>query len=229
MGREPTRRRYLRDGRAPVRVALADDSAIVRDGLARVLGDVGFEICGSAQDADELLRLVEHERPDAVIVDIRMPPSHTDEGIVAATEIRNRFPEVGVLVLSQHVETEYALRLLQDRRGRCGYLLQDRVTRIGELTEAIARIVRGEIVVDPELVHRLMSRNASPVRELTPREREVLALMAEGFTDRGIAARLWVTQKTVETHAVHIFRKLDLPEGASYNRRVHAVLAYLRA
>jgi DNA-binding NarL/FixJ family response regulator len=212
-----------------VRIAIADDSAIVREGLARVLGDAGMEVCGSVQDATELLHVVEQERPDVAIADIRMPPTHKDEGIVAATEIRTRFPEVGVLVLSQHVETEYALRLLEGRQGRCGYLLKDRVTRIDELTDAILRVGRGEVVVDPELVRRLMNRGHSPVRELTPREREVLALMAEGLTDRGIAQRLWVTQKTVETHVVHIFRKLDLPEGATYNRRVHAVLAFLRA
>jgi DNA-binding NarL/FixJ family response regulator len=212
-----------------VRIAVADDSAIVREGLARVLLDAGMQVCGAAQDADELLRIVEQEQPDVALVDIRMPPTRTDEGIVAAAEIRNRFPEVGVLVLSQHVETDYALRLLEERQGRCGYLLKDRITRIEELTEAIQRVARGEVVVDPELVEQLMSRGRSPVRELTAREREVLALMAEGLTDRGIAERLWVTQKTVETHAVHIFRKLDLPEGASYNRRVHAVLAFLRA
>jgi DNA-binding NarL/FixJ family response regulator len=212
-----------------VRIAVADDSAIVREGLARVLLDAGMQVCGAAQDADELLRIVEQEQPDVALVDIRMPPSRTDEGIVAAAEIRNRFPEVGVRVLSQHVETDYALRLLEERQGRCGYLLKDRITRIEELTEAIQRVARGEVVVDPELVEQLMSRGRSPVRELTAREREVLALMAEGLTDRGIAERLWVTQKTVETHAVHIFRKLDLPEGASYNRRVHAVLAFLRA
>jgi DNA-binding NarL/FixJ family response regulator len=212
-----------------VRVAIADDSAIVREGLARVLGDALMEICGSAEDADQLLLLVEQERPDVAIVDIRMPPTRTDEGIVAANEIRNRFPEVGVLVLSQHVETDFAIRLLEGRQGRCGYLLKDRITRIAELTDAIQRVARGEVVVDPELVERLMDRGSrSPVRELTPREREVLALMAEGLTDRGIAERLWLTQKTVETHVVHIFRKLDLPEGASYNRRVHAVLAFLR-
>jgi DNA-binding NarL/FixJ family response regulator len=155
--------------------------------------------------------------------------SPSGEGIVAATEIRKRFPEIGALVLSQHVETDYALQLLENKEGRCGYLLKDRVTRVDELTEAIRRVAAGEVVVDPELVERLMNRVSSPVGALTPREREVLALMAEGLTDRGIAERLWLTQKTVETHVVHIFRKLDLPEGASYNRRVHAVLSFLRA
>jgi DNA-binding NarL/FixJ family response regulator len=212
-----------------VRVAVADDSAIIREGLVRVLGEAGMEVCGTAQDAEELLRLVEQEQPHVAVVDIRMPPTRTDEGIVAATEIRTRFPEVGVLVLSQHAESDYALRLLEGKQGHCGYLLKDRVTRIDELTDAIRRVARGEVVVDPELVERLMNRRSMSVRELTGREREVLALMAEGLTDRGIAERLWVTQKTVETHIVHIFRKLDLPEGASYNRRVHAVLAFLRA
>jgi DNA-binding NarL/FixJ family response regulator len=212
-----------------VRVAIADDSAIVREGLTRVLAEAGMEVCGSAEDPDGLLRLVERAQPDVAVVDIRMPPTRTDEGIVAARQIRNRFPDVSVLVLSQHVETDYALRLLEDREGRCGYLLKDRVTRIDELTEAIRRVARGEAVVDPELVGRLLERDRSPIQELTPRERQVLALMAEGLTDRGIAERLWLTQKTVETHVVHIFRKLDLPEGAAYNRRVHAVLEYLRA
>ena len=194
-----------------------------------MLGDVGIEMCGAVEDADELLLVVERERPDIAVVDIRMPPTHTDEGLVAAAEIRQRFPNVGVLVLSQHVETDYALRLLEGKEGRCGYLLKDRVTRVGELTDALRRVAAGEIVVDPELVERLMARAGSPVGTLTPREREVLALMAEGLTDRGIAERLWLTPKTVETHVVHIFRKLHLPEGASYNRRVHAVLAFLRA
>ena len=212
-----------------MRIVVADDSAIVRDGLTRMLSDVGMEMCGVVEDAEQLLLLVEHERPDLAIVDIRMPPTHTDEGLVAAAEIRKRFPQVGVLVLSQHIETEYALRLLEGKEGRCGYLLKDRVTRVDELTDAIRRVAAGDIVVDPELVESLMTRAGSPVDTLTPREREVLALMAEGLTDRGIAQRLWLTPKTVETHVVHIFRKLDLPEGASYNRRVNAVLAFLRA
>ena len=211
-----------------MRIAIADDSAIVREGLTRMLSDVGMEICGAVGDAAQLLQLIERERPAVAIVDIRMPPTHTDEGLVAADEIRTRFPDVGVLVLSQHIETDYALRLLKGTEGRCGYLLKDRVTRVDELTNAIRRVAAGEIVLDPELVEGLMARAGSPVDTLTPREREVLALMAEGLTDRGIAERLWLTPKTVETHAVHIFRKLDLPEGSSYNRRVHAVLAFLR-
>jgi DNA-binding NarL/FixJ family response regulator len=210
-----------------MRVAIADDSAIVREGLARLLAEAGMDVCGSAEDPQALLRLVEQEHPDVAVVDIRMPPTRTDEGIVAANEIRARFPEVGVLVLSQHVETDYALRLLEGHEGRCGYVLKDRVTRIDELTGAIRRVARGEVVIDPELVERLLTRDRSHVGELTPREREVLALMAEGLTDRGIAERLWVSQKTVETHVVHVFRKLELPGGASYNRRVGAVLTFL--
>ena len=194
-----------------------------------MLSDVGTEMCGVVEDAEQLLLLVASERPDVAIIDSRMPPTHSDEGLVAAAEIRERFPDVGVLVLSQHIETEYALLVLEGKEGRCGYLLKDRVTRVDELTDAIRRIAAGEIVVDPELAERLMTRAGSPVDTLTPREREVLALMAEGLTDRGIAERLWLTPKTVETHVVHIFRKLDLPEGASYNRRVNAVLAFLRA
>jgi DNA-binding NarL/FixJ family response regulator len=192
-----------------VQVAIADDSVLVREGVARVLGQEGFMVVGKFASAPELLRCVEAEAPDVAVVDIRMPPTHTDEGLVAAETIRRRWPLVGVLVLSQYIETEYALRLLQGSEERCG---------------------EGGVVVDPELVARLVgrSRPSSAMDELTAREREVLALMAEGLTDKGIGERLFVTPKTVETHIGHIFAKLSLPETPADNKRVHAVLTYLR-
>jgi DNA-binding NarL/FixJ family response regulator len=213
-----------------VRVVIADDTALLRQGLARLLTEAGIEVSGEAANSDELLVLVERERPDIAVVDIRMPPTHTDEGLVAAAEIRARYPEVGVLVLSQYVDAEYALRLVNGDSMRCGYLLKDRVTNARELVGALERISAGEVVVDPELVDGLLARRreADSLAALTDREREVLRLMAEGLTDRGIAERLWVTPKTVETHVRHILRKLDIPSGTAHNRRVHAVLAQLR-
>jgi DNA-binding NarL/FixJ family response regulator len=159
-----------------------------------------------------------------------MPPSHTDEGLVAAAQIRGRHPEVGVVVLSQYVEARYALRLLETGERRVGYVLKDRVLHVADFAEAVRRVGAGETVVDPALVEQLVGRRREidPLAELTERERDVLALMAEGLTDRGIGERLWVTPKTVETHVRHIFQKLNLPSGAADNRRVHAVLTYLR-
>jgi DNA-binding NarL/FixJ family response regulator len=214
-----------------VRVVIADDTALLRQGLARLLTEAGVEVCGEASDADELMRLVADERPDVAVVDIRMPPTHTDEGLVAAGRIRARHPRTGVLVLSQYVDAEYALRLVDGDASNCGYLLKDRVTDAAELVAGLERVAAGEVVVDSELVERLLSRRREPgpLDDLTAREREVLRLMAQGLTDRGIAERLWVTPKTVETHVRHILRKLDLPSGTEHNRRVHAVLAQLRA
>jgi DNA-binding NarL/FixJ family response regulator len=214
-----------------VRVVIADDTALLRQGLARLLSEVGIEICGEAANGDRLLELVDSEQPDVAIVDIRMPPTHTDEGLVAASIIRRRHPRVGVLVLSQYVDAAYALRLVDDAEGGCGYLLKDRVTNAQELVGALERIAAGEIVVDHEIVAHLLARRREPdqLAGLTGREREVLKLMAEGLTDRGIAERLWVTPKTVETHVRHILQKLALPSGAAHNRRVHAVLTQLRA
>jgi DNA-binding NarL/FixJ family response regulator len=214
-----------------VRVVIADDTALLRQGLARLLAEAGIEVCGQAADGSELLRLVEAELPDVAVVDIRMPPTQTDEGLVAATAIRERYPKVGVVVLSQYVDAEYALRLVDGDAGRCGYLLKDRVTDAQELIGALERVAAGEVVVDSELVDGLLARRreSDPLEGLTDREREVLRLMAEGLTDRGIAERLWVTPKTVETHVRHILRKLDIPSGTEHNRRVHAVLAQLRS
>jgi DNA-binding NarL/FixJ family response regulator len=214
-----------------VRVVIADDTALLRQGLARLLGDAGIDVCGEAGDAEGLLELVEATDPDAAVVDIRMPPTHTDEGLVAAERIRDARPSVGVLVLSQYVEAAYALRLLGQSEGGCGYLLKDRVLDARQLVDALRRVVSGETVVEPELVAQLLDRprERDALEGLTPREREILGLMAEGLTDRGIAERLWLTPKTVETHVRHILRKLDLPQGAAYNRRVHAVLTQLRS
>ena len=214
-----------------MRVAIADDSILVREGLCRIFAEHGLEVTAAAANADDLIRAVDANPPDAAVLDIRMPPTHTDEGIEAAREIRTRFPAVGVVVLSQYVDADYALRLLDGEARGAGYLLKDRVMDAGELVAAIERVAAGETVVDAELVASLLGRRrrADALDELTDREREVLSLMAEGLTDRGIAERLWVTPKTVETHVRHIMRKLDLPAGSAYNRRVHAVLAYLRA
>jgi DNA-binding NarL/FixJ family response regulator len=214
-----------------LRVAIAEDSLLVRTGLVRILLDAGFDVVGEAGTADELLAVVEHLRPDVALVDIRLPPTHRDEGLRAAAQIRTRVPSVALLVLSQYVEAEYALRLLEGGERSAGYLLKDRVFRVEQLTDAITRVVAGGVVVDPALVARLLDRPrvSSPLDALTPREREVLGLMAEGLTDRGIARRLYVTPKTVETHLRHIFAKLSLPETSLDNKRVHAVLTYLRA
>jgi DNA-binding NarL/FixJ family response regulator len=215
--------------RPTARVVVADDSLLVRTGLVRLLRD-RFDVVGEAATADALLAVVEREQPDVALIDIRLPPTHTDEGLRAAGEIRRRSPSVGLLVISQYVEAEYALRLLAGDERRVGYLLKDRILEARQLTDAIVRVADGGVVVDPALVTQLLERPrlSQPLDDLTPREREVLALMAEGLTDRGIGQRLFVTPKTVETHVRHIFAKLSLPESALDNKRVHAVLAYLR-
>jgi DNA-binding NarL/FixJ family response regulator len=214
-----------------VRVALADDAAVLREGLARVLADAGIEVAAQVGNADDLLAAVDELHPDVAVVDIRMPPTWSDEGLSVAAEIHRRFPEVGVLVLSQYVEAEYALRLLDEESKRTGYLLKERVLDVHDLVAAIERVAAGETVVDPALVSQLLGRTRehSPLDQLTAREREVLSLMAEGLTDRGIAARLYLTLNTVETHIRHIIAKLGLPATPADNRRVHAVLAYLRS
>jgi DNA-binding NarL/FixJ family response regulator len=214
-----------------VRLVIADDSALVRDGLQHALQAHGHEVVATAADGRELVDRVRRERPDVALVDIRMPPSHSSEGLDAAAAIRATTPEVAILVLSQYVDADYALRLLRDSPARSGYLLKDRITALRTLLEAIERVARGDTVLDPELVQLLLHRPATETRlaELSERERTVLALVAEGLSDQAIAARLWLSPKTVETHVRHILRKLDLPEGVAYNRRVHAVLAYLRS
>jgi DNA-binding NarL/FixJ family response regulator len=213
-----------------VRVVVADDSVLVREGLKRVLTDAGIDVCAEATDADELLAAVDRTIPDVVVADIRMPPTFSDEGVRAAETITARHPHIAVLVLSQYVDADYALALLEDAGGARGYLLKERVLQADDLLDAIARLERGETVVDRELVDELLrrSRVASPLDELTERERQVLSLMAEGLTDRGIAERLWLSPKTVETHIRHVLRKLGLSEDHTRNRRVQAVLAYLQ-
>lgn len=213
-----------------MRVILAEDSVLFRKGLARLLEDGGIAVAAEVEDADALVRRIKADQPDVAIVDIRMPPSHTTEGIEAAVRIRSEFPNVGVLVLSQHIETEYAVELLRDTRGRVGYLLKDRVTDPDEIIDAVARIHAGETVVDSDLVARLLGRRrqSSPLESLTDREREVLAAMAEGHTNQGIAETLHMSPKTVETHTRSIFQKLDLLPGDDYHRRVVAVVTWLR-
>jgi len=213
-----------------VRVVIADDSALIRDGLTKLLPAHGFEVAAAAADVEALLASIERLRPDVALVDIRMPPTFTNEGITAASTIRERHPGVGILVLSQYVDADYALSLIRTHPTRCGYLLKDRITTIEILASAIGRVAHGETVVDPELVDLLLSRPLARGRlaELTPRELEVLSLVAQGLTDRGIAERLWLTPKTVETHIRHVLTKLDLPVDTSLNRRVLAVLTYLR-
>jgi DNA-binding NarL/FixJ family response regulator len=213
-----------------VRVVIADDETLLREGLARLLEDAGIDVVGRVGTAEELLRNVELTRPDVAIVDIRMPPTQTDEGLVAAQEIRGSHPAVGVLVLSHHVESHYAMRLLEKHPERSGYLLKERVSDVAVLVDALERIAEGECVLDPTIVSRLVHkpREDTPLAELTPRELEVLSLMAEGHSNDGICRQLFLSPKTVETHVRHILLKLGIGETAGYHRRVLAVLAYLR-
>jgi DNA-binding NarL/FixJ family response regulator len=214
-----------------MRVMLADDAVVVREGIGRLLAERGVDVVGQVGTAEDLVRLVAADPPDVAVIDIRMPPTFTNEGLVAAQEIRAAHPEVATMVLSQHVDVDYALKLVTGSSERVGYLLKDRVVDIDEFVEALRRVAAGGTVVEPSLVDELMASPASrdPLEALTAREREVLALVAEGKTDRGIAAELVVTRKTVEAHVRSILRKLDLPEDVAENRRVHAVLAFLRA
>jgi DNA-binding NarL/FixJ family response regulator len=211
-----------------VRIAIADDSMLIREGLARLLAEAGFEVVAKAGDAEELIRLVGLRRPDVAIVDIKMPPTHTDEGLVAAEMIRSSNPETGVLVLSQYIDARYAFRLLEQHPERVGYLLKERVSEVSVLADSIRRIADGECVIDPTIAARLINRKRGPLAELTTREREVLALMAEGHSNAGICGRLFLSPKTVETHIRHVFRKLGLGDEPDSHRRVLAVITYLR-
>ncbi len=214
-----------------MRVVIADDEVLLREGLERLLTEAGFAVVGKAATPDELLRHVELTRPDVAIVDIKMPPTHTDEGLVAAQEIRGSHPGVGVLVLSHYLESRYATRLLQRHPGGVGYLLKERVSDVAVLTDALRRLHEGECVLDPTIVARLLKRPrpVGPLTELSERERQVLALMAEGRSNRGICDRLFLSPKTVEAHVNRVFVKLGLEESPDDQRRVLAVLAYLRA
>jgi DNA-binding NarL/FixJ family response regulator len=213
-----------------MRVVVAEDVMITREGLVRLLQEAGVEVVAETQDGDELLRKVGATRPDAAIVDIRMPPTHTDEGLVAAKAIRSKHPDVAVLILSNYIEPRYAMQLLQDHPERVGYLLKDRVFDVAVLIDALRRLAEGESVVDPTIVARLVGRRrrASALEELTGRERGVLELLAEGLSNRAIAQRLVVAERTVEAHVKQIFQKLDLAASPDSHRRVLAVLAYLR-
>ena len=212
-----------------MRIVVAEDTMLTREGIVRLLADAGHEIVAQAGDAETLLRQVNAHRPDIVIADIRMPPTHTDEGLVAAQRIRAAHPAIAVLVLSQYVESEYALRLLQEHPGGVGYLLKERVFDAALLVDALLRISDGETVVDPTIVARLLGRRrrVNPLETLTARERETLALLAEGLSNRAIAERLVVAERTVESHVTQIFAKLDLDADVMTHRRVRAVLAYL--
>lgn len=214
-----------------MRVVVADDSMLLREGLARLLAEAGCDIVGKATNASQLLELVAEVQPDVAIVDIKMPPTHTDEGIAAARQIRRTYPAVGVLVLSQYLETEYAMRLFTEAPDRVGYLLKERLADIAVLMDALRRIDEGECVIDPTIVSRLVHRvkEPGPLDDLSAREREVLGLMAEGRSNRAISERLVVSPKTVEAHVRQILLKLGLAESPDDHRRVLAVLAHFRS
>jgi DNA-binding NarL/FixJ family response regulator len=213
-----------------VRVVVADDSLLTREGIVRMLVEAGVDVVAQAADDRELIARVDDKRPDVAVIDIKMPPTFTDEGLVAAASIRNRYPGVGVLVLSQYLETGYAMRLIETVPESTGYLLKDRIADIAVLVDALRRIADGETVIDPTIVTRLLGRRrqVDPLEQLTPRERDVLGLVAEGLSNRAIAARLHVAERTVETHVTAIFAKLNLIDEPASHRRVRAVLEYLR-
>jgi DNA-binding NarL/FixJ family response regulator len=212
-----------------MRVVIAEDSVLLREGLVRLLADEDIDVVEAVGDGDELLRAAARHRPDLAIVDVRMPPTHTDEGLRAAIEARSRVPEMAILVLSQYVEERYASDLLAAGGVGIGYLLKERVADVGEFVESVRRVAEGGTAFDPEVVAQLMGRRRKddPLSELTPREREVLALMAEGLSNSAIAKRLWLTVGAVEKHIRSIFGRLGLLPGDDENRRVRAVLTYL--
>jgi DNA-binding NarL/FixJ family response regulator len=211
-----------------VRVVIAEDLVLLREGLVRLLGENGFEVVDSVEDRDALVHAVLRERPDVAIVDIRLPPTFRDEGLRAAIELRGLVPDVGVLIVSQYVESAYAAELLAAGSGGIGYLLKDRIMEVDEFVDAVRRVAAGGTALDPQVVAQLLaSRKSGPLDQLSPRELEVLALMAEGRSNTGIAEALVVTVGAVEKHVARIFTKLDLPPTDTDNRRVLAVLAYL--
>lgn len=212
-----------------MRVIVAEDSTLLREGLVRLLVDEGHDVIASVGDADALLAAVEKDRPDIVVTDVRMPPDHSDEGLQAALTIRRRWPEVAVLVLSQYVENRYAAELISGSGGKVGYLLKDRVAQVDEFLDALKRVADGGTAFDPEVVRQLLSRTtrSNPLERLTPRERDVLELMAQGFTNARIAADLYVSVSSVEKHINAVFEKLGLANSSGLSRRVMAVVAYL--
>jgi DNA-binding NarL/FixJ family response regulator len=213
-----------------VRLVIAEDSVLLREGMVRLLEEQGFEVAGQAGDGEDLLRKVRAHKPDVAVVDVRMPPTHTDEGLRAAQQIREELPDTGVLVLSQYVEEEYATELIGDRADGVGYLLKDRVADVEAFADAVRRVGQGGSALDPEVVSLMLGRKRDePLSELTPREREVLGAMAEGLSNHAIAERLVVTERAVEKHVTSIFGKLRLPPTGETHRRVLAVLAYMRA
>jgi DNA-binding NarL/FixJ family response regulator len=214
-----------------MRVILVDDSNLLREGIARLLGEEGVDVVAQRSDATGLLEVVRSEQPDAVVIDVRMPPTHTTEGLQAALELKHELPDLGVLVLSQHVETRHAVDLLTGGHKGVGYLLKERITRPEELVDAVRRVASGGTAIDPEVVRMVLEtpRRSDPMAELTAKERDVLALLAEGHSNERIAERLDVTARTVETHTGRIFAKLGLQADATTHRRVLAVLAHLRA
>lgn len=213
-----------------MRVVVADDVMLIRSGLARLLEDAGVSVVGEAADGESLLKVIALEQPDVAIVDIRMPPTHTDEGLQAARRIREQYPGTAVVLLSQFLEVRYAQRLLSDQPAGLGYLLKERVSDIAVLVDAMSRVCEGECVLDPTIVNRLMRRRqaSTPLSRLTRRELEILGLLAEGRSNTGIAGRLGVSERTVEATLSQVFRKLDLEPHPEHNRRVLAVLALLR-
>ena len=213
-----------------MRIVIADDAVLLREGAARLLEEAGFEVVAQAGDAEDLLRKVRAHTPDVAIIDVRMPPDNVDDGLRAALTIRDELPDVGILMLSQYVEDRYLGELLASGAEGVGYLLKDRVADVDRLTEAVERVASGGSVLDPEVVAQMLgrSREAGPLDSLTEREREVLGRMAEGRTNRAIAEELFVSERAVERHVTSIFAKLDLPAGEQDHRRVLAVLAYLR-
>ncbi|HEY6608656.1 MAG TPA: response regulator transcription factor [Candidatus Limnocylindria bacterium] len=213
-----------------LRIVLADDAVLLREALAASLAAAGFDVVGQAGDVPGLLRLVEAESPDVLVIDVRMPPTHTTEGLEAARAIRRTRPALGILVLSQYIETRHAVDLLRESPSGVGYLLKDHVARIADLADAVRRVAAGESVIDPEVVARLLGRprTHTPLDELTVREREILGLMAEGRSNQGIAERLVLDPKTVEGHVTRIFSKLNLEPTSEDHRRVLAVLSFLK-
>jgi DNA-binding NarL/FixJ family response regulator len=213
-----------------VRVVIADDAPLIREGIATLLTEHDVEVVKQVDNAEALLECIRDMRPDVALIDIRMPPTHTDEGLRAARTIRARYPDIAVLVLSQHLELEYALRLVEEKPAGAGYLLKERVGRVEQLLDALERVASGECVVDRAVVDELLAhrRRADPIEELTPREREIIALMAEGRSNQGICQALWLSPKTVETHIRGAFTTLGIREAPEDNRRVLAVLAFLQ-